>query len=176
MSTTGGHITPLRPGMGEASADGDEAAGPMVPLARLDYAGALVVVEGVDGSGKSTQIQLLRQHLQEQGADVLFTEWNSSTLTHEAIRAGKKRLWLGPQSFALLHAADFAHRFERQILPALSAGRIVPEYGLRVVDANRPVAPQHDEVRELVAPILRRHLELKNRRRGLPRWEVARAS
>jgi hypothetical protein len=48
---------------------------------------------------------------------------------------------------------------------------------MRVVDATRPVAPQHDEVKQLVAPILRRHLELKQRRLALaPRWEVARAS
>ena len=59
-----------------------------IPLQRFDYPGSLIVVEGVDGSGKSTQLQLLREWLVESGADVLFTEWNSSSLTAKAVRRG----------------------------------------------------------------------------------------
>jgi len=253
-----------------AARHGEEAGGPATPLARLDYTGALIVVEGIDGSGKSTQIQMLRDYLQRQGADVVFTEWNSSTLTRAAVRRGKRRRWLGPLSFLLLHATDFAHRFENVILPALRSGKIVladryvftafardaarganraslrssysfavqpdlalyfrvpldvalrrvlsgegrdglkyyeagldlglsadpeesyalfqrrvvdeyermvPEFDLRVIDADRAVEPQHLDVRELVTPILRRHLDLKQRTARLrPQWEVIRAS
>src|SRR3954454_22309914 len=74
-------------------------------LPRLDYAGSLIIVEGVDGSGKSTQLAMLRKLLEDNGADVLFTEWNSSSLTQKAVRRGKRRLWLGHLSFVLLHAA-----------------------------------------------------------------------
>jgi dTMP kinase len=98
---------------------------PTIPLQQLGLPGSLIVVEGVDGSGKSTQLQLLREWLIEQGADVLFTEWNSSSLTAKAIRRGKRRLWLGHASFILLHATDFTHRYENIILPALRAGKLV---------------------------------------------------
>ena len=77
-----------------------------IPLQRFEYPGSLIVVEGVDGSGKSTQLQLLKDHLIEQGADVLFTEWNSSSLTAKAVRRGKRRLWLGHLSFVLLHVPE----------------------------------------------------------------------
>jgi dTMP kinase len=96
-----------------------------IPLQRGEYPGSLIVVEGVDGSGKSTQLQLLREWLIEQGADVLFTEWNSSSLTAKAVRRGKRRLWLGHLSFVLLHVADFTHRYENIILPALREGKLV---------------------------------------------------
>src|SRR5580765_4549013 len=96
-----------------------------IPLQRFDYPGSLIVVEGVDGSGKSTQLQLLREWLVESGADVLFTEWNSSSLTAKAVRRGKRRLWLGHLSFVLLHVTDFTHRYENIILPALRQGKLV---------------------------------------------------
>ena len=59
------------------------------------------------------------------GADVLFTEWNSSSLTAKAVRRGKRRLWLGHLSFVLLHVTDFTHRYENIILPALREGKLV---------------------------------------------------
>ena len=61
----------------------------------------------------------------ESGADVLFTEWNSSSLTAKAVRRGKRRLWLGHLSFVLLHVTDFTHRYENIILPALREGKLV---------------------------------------------------
>jgi dTMP kinase len=200
--------------------------------------------------------------LVQQGADVLFTEWNSSSLTQKAVRRGKRRVWLGHLSFVLLHATDFTHRYENIILPALRAGklvladryvftafardvarnadrtavrslysfagqpdlplyfrvplevamnrvltgpgreglkyyeagldlglsqdpqdsyrlfqarvvaeydRMVDEYNLTVVDANRNIEPQHEEVKALARPILERHLAMLAGRQVLSR-------
>ncbi len=87
--------------------------------------GCLVVFEGLDGSGKSTQAQLLRKWLSAQGYRVFFTEWNSSELVASIIRRGKKQGLLTPTTFSLLHATDFADRYERHILPPLRAGYVV---------------------------------------------------
>jgi len=88
-------------------------------------AGRLVAVEGLDGSGKSTQIHLLHQWLLGLGCKVSFSEWNSSLLVKEATKKGKKRQLLTPTTFSLIHATDFADRYERQILPMLKAGYVV---------------------------------------------------
>jgi len=90
-----------------------------------DYPGALIVVEGIDGSGKSTQLYLLRRWLEVGGYRTHFTEWNSSPLVKSATRRGKRRRLLTPTTFSLLHAADFADRCERQILPLLHGGYLV---------------------------------------------------
>jgi dTMP kinase len=87
--------------------------------------GRLIAVEGLDGSGKSTQIHLLHQWLRGLGCKVFFSEWNSSVLVKEATKKGKKRQLLTPTTFSLIHATDFADRYERQILPMLKAGYIV---------------------------------------------------
>jgi dTMP kinase len=87
--------------------------------------GKLFVVEGIDGSGKSTQLDLLRKWLIGQGYCVAFSEWNSSPIVQNTTRRGKKKMLLSPLSFSLIHAADLADRMERQILPALKAGAIV---------------------------------------------------
>ncbi|MEA3190687.1 MAG: dTMP kinase [Thermoplasmata archaeon] len=87
--------------------------------------GFLVAVEGVDGSGKSTQIRLLHTWLQSLGCKVHFSEWNSSDLVKDATKRGKKGQLLTPTTFSLIHATDFADRYERQILPRLQAGWIV---------------------------------------------------
>ena len=91
----------------------------------LKYPGKLIAVEGLDGSGKSTQVYLLKRWMEMQKLKVFFTEWNSSTLVKEATRKGKKRQLLTPTTFSLIHATDFADRFERQVLPLLRAGYIV---------------------------------------------------
>jgi dTMP kinase len=88
-------------------------------------AGKLFIVEGIDGSGKSTQLDLLRKWLIGQGYLVAFSEWNSSPLVKSTTKQGKKKRELTPTSFSLIHAADLADRMERQILPALKAGAIV---------------------------------------------------
>lgn len=87
--------------------------------------GRLIAVEGLDGSGKSTQIHLLHQWLEGLGCKVFFTEWNSSELVKESTRKGKKRQLLTPTTFSLIHATDFADRYDRQILPMLKGGYIV---------------------------------------------------
>lgn len=87
--------------------------------------GKLIAVEGLDGSGKSTQIYLVKRWLELEGYKVFFTEWNSSQLVKQATKKGKKRRLLTPTTFALIHCTDFADRYEREILPLLSAGHIV---------------------------------------------------
>ncbi len=89
------------------------------------YPGKLIIVEGIDGSGKSTQVSLLKKWLDSQGYSVFFTEWNSSALVRETTREGKKKNILTPTTFSLLHAADFADRLNYQIIPPLKAGMIV---------------------------------------------------
>jgi dTMP kinase len=98
---------------------------PDVPSPTHGFPGRLFVFEGLDGSGKSTQAALLGKWLQSQGYRVFFTEWNSSELTAATIRRGKKKNLLTPTTFSLLHATDFADRFERKILPPLRAGYLV---------------------------------------------------
>lgn len=87
--------------------------------------GRLIAVEGLDGSGKSTQIYLLKRWLELEGYKVFFTEWNSSDLVRQATRKGKQRHLLTPTTFSLIHATDFADRYERQIMPLLHAGYVV---------------------------------------------------
>ena len=87
--------------------------------------GRLVAVEGLDGSGKSTQIYLLKRWLEMNGFKVFFTEWNSSVVVKKATSKGKKRQLLTPTTFSLIHCTDFADRYERQILPLLKAGYLV---------------------------------------------------
>lgn len=91
----------------------------------LALPGKLFIVEGIDGSGKSTQLDLLRKWLIGQGYCVAFSEWNSSPMVKATTKKGKKKQMLTPSSFSLIHAADLADRLERQILPALKAGAIV---------------------------------------------------
>jgi dTMP kinase len=87
--------------------------------------GFLIAVEGLDGSGKSTQIRLLFHWLYGLRLRVHFTEWNSSALVRGATKRGKKSQLLTPTTFSLVHATDFADRYERQILPMLRGGYIV---------------------------------------------------
>src|SRR5215813_14136355 len=89
------------------------------------YRGKLIVVEGIDGSGKSTQISLLSHWLRSQGYAVAFSEWNSSPLVRQATRRGKKKEMFTPTTFSLIHATDFADRMESYILPLVKAGGIV---------------------------------------------------
>jgi dTMP kinase len=89
------------------------------------FKGRLVVVEGIDGSGKSTQIDLLTKWLRKQGRLVYFSEWNSSELVKSTTRLGKTEKMFTPTSFSLLQSTDFAHRWENKILPMLKAGVIV---------------------------------------------------
>ena len=89
------------------------------------YRGKLIVVEGIDGSGKSTQLSLLSHWLRSQGFAVAFSEWNSSPLVRETTRRGKKKEMFTPTTFSLIHCTDFADRMESYILPLVKAGAIV---------------------------------------------------
>ena len=90
-----------------------------------EYPGKLFVVEGIDGSGKTTQLALLAKWLSAAGHPVFVTEWNSSALVKAATKAGKKKNALTPMTFSLLHATDFADRLLYKIIPPLKAGMIV---------------------------------------------------
>ena len=98
---------------------------PMISYGQHRFPGKLFVVEGTDGSGKSTQLALLYQWLRSEGYPVFFSEWNSSPLVKATTRRAKKRRLFTPATFSLLHATDFADRTERDIIPPLKAGAIV---------------------------------------------------
>src|SRR5215471_10895296 len=89
------------------------------------HKGKLIVVEGIDGSGKSTQISLLSHWLRSQGYAVVFSEWNSSPLVREATRRGKRKEMFTATTFSLIHATDFADRMESYIVPLVKSGAIV---------------------------------------------------
>jgi dTMP kinase len=97
----------------------------MKTFSELGFPGRLIAVEGLDGSGKSTQIYLLKRWLELEGVKVFFSEWNSSALVKSATSKGKKRELLTPMTFSLIHATDFADRYERQLVPLLRAGYLV---------------------------------------------------
>jgi dTMP kinase len=89
------------------------------------YRGKLIIVEGIDGSGKSTQLSLLSQWIRSLGVAVAFSEWNSSPLVRQATRRAKKKQMFTPTTFSLIHSTDFADRLERYIIPMLKAGAVV---------------------------------------------------
>jgi dTMP kinase len=97
----------------------------MADLKKHTGPGRLIAVEGLDGSGKSTQVYLLKRWLELEGYKVFFTEWNSSLLVKKATKKGKKAQLLTATTFSLIHCTDFADRYERQIWPLLCAGYIV---------------------------------------------------
>lgn len=97
----------------------------MKTFAECGFPGRLIAVEGIDGSGKSTQIYLLKRWLETQALKVFFSEWNSSELVKSATTKGKKQELLTPTTFSLIHATDFADRYERQLVPLLRAGYLV---------------------------------------------------
>ena len=90
-----------------------------------EFPGTLIIVEGIDGSGKSTQIDLLQKWLRSRNLVTVYTEWNSSPIVKRTTKQAKNKELLTPMSFSLIHAADFASRVHAQILPALRAGAIV---------------------------------------------------
>ena len=89
------------------------------------YPGILICVEGIDGSGKSTQMDLLYSWLKNKNIDVISTQWNSSDLISSTTKKAKKKNLLSGRTFSLLHAVDFADRLEKSIKPALKAGFVV---------------------------------------------------
>ena len=90
-----------------------------------NYKGLLVVVEGTDGSGKSTQINLLRRWIEDKSYGCMVSEWKTSRLIANVIDDAKDRNLLNATTFSLLYAADFADRLENTIIPALDSGFVV---------------------------------------------------
>ena len=100
-------------------------AGGMKMYGKHRLPGRLIIVEGIDGSGKSTQLMLLKKWLESEGYVVYSSEWNSSALVHNVTKRGKKKKMLTPITFSLIHATDFADRTEHHIIPPLKAGAVV---------------------------------------------------
>jgi dTMP kinase len=89
------------------------------------YPGKLIAIEGTDGVGRSTQIQLLREWLEIRGYGVIETGWTRSELMQPTIELAKSSNTLNKLTFVLLYATDFADRLEKEIIPALKAGFVV---------------------------------------------------
>lgn len=122
-----------------------------------DLPGRLFVVEGIDGSGKSTQLTLLAQWLRQSGYHVVFSEWNSSPIVKATTSRGKRRKLLTPLTFSLIHATDFTERVDRELLPALKAGAVVLAdryvYTAFARDVTRGIDPQWVQSLYRFAPV-----------------------
>jgi dTMP kinase len=118
--------------------------------------GLLVAFEGPDGAGKSTQRKLFKTWLKAEGYDVVTTKWNSSALIKPIIKSRKDIRVLSPIEFSLLHAADFRHRVERVVLPALWEGKLVIADRFLFTGLARDVARglDFDQVLKLYQPLL----------------------
>jgi dTMP kinase len=100
--------------------------GVVLPEMKLDnLPGKLIVIEGTDGVGRSTQIQLLRPWLEQQGRAVVDTGMTRSKLAGRGIKQAKQGHTLGRVTLNLFYATDFADRLENEIVPALRAGFVV---------------------------------------------------
>ncbi len=103
-----------------------ETYGVLLPGMKLDgLTGKLIVIEGTDGVGRSTQINLLRPWLEQQGRAVLDTGITRSALAGKGIKQAKEGHTLGKITLSLFYATDFTDRLENQIVPALRAGFVV---------------------------------------------------
>ena len=103
-----------------------ETYGAVLPeMSLTDLTGSLIVVEGTDGVGRSTQIDLLKPWLEQQGRAVLDTGITRSELAGKGIKQAKEGHTLGRITLTLFYATDFADRLENEIVPALRAGFVV---------------------------------------------------
>ncbi|MCD1293618.1 dTMP kinase [Methanocella sp. CWC-04] len=98
---------------------------PYLKLNKKHLSGKLIVIEGADCSGRSTQIALLKEYLEASGHGVLDTGLRRSGLVGEAIEEAKGGNTLGKTTLSLMYATDFADQLENKIIPALKAGFIV---------------------------------------------------
>ncbi len=90
-----------------------------------NFPGKLIVIEGTDGVGRYTQVEMLANWLAIEGYGVARSEWKSSGLIARAIEKAKDKNALNTVTFSLLYATDLADRLNNAILPALKAGLIV---------------------------------------------------
>jgi dTMP kinase len=97
-----------------------------IPKVSLDaLAGRLIVVEGADGSGRSTQIAMLTEWLEGGGHATVQVGLKRSTLVSEELAKAQEGNILSRTTLSLFYATDFADQLENIILPALKAGFIV---------------------------------------------------
>ena len=89
------------------------------------YDGLLVVIEGTDGSGKSTQVNLLSKYIIDRCYGCTVSEWKTSRLISGIINEAKEKNMLNTTTYSLLYAADYTDRLENEIIPALKAGFVV---------------------------------------------------
>jgi len=127
-----------------------------------EYPGLLIVAEGIDGSGKSTQLELMHSWLAQEGYDVYFTEWNSSKLIKSTTSRGKRKQILTPTTFSLIHCTDFSDRLDRTIVAPLEAGMIVlaDRYVYTAFSRDVVRGVSRDWVRDLYSFALRPDLAL----------------
>src|SRR6202045_5442778 len=103
-----------------------ETYGAVLPQESLDdLVGKLIVIEGTDGVGRSTQIRLLKEWLEQQGHAVLDTGLTRSGLVGKGIKRAKEGHTLGRITLTLFYGTDFSDRLEHEIVPALRAGFVV---------------------------------------------------
>lgn len=98
---------------------------PMPTMPRTDLPGKLIVLEGTDGVGRSTQINMLRQWLESSGVAVYDTGLSRSNLAGRDLQRAKEGHTLDPTTQALFYATDFADRLENEMIPALRSGSVV---------------------------------------------------
>jgi dTMP kinase len=98
---------------------------PLVTIGEQELLGKLIVIEGPDSVGRSTQVARLRTWLEHQGHAVLDTGMARGALAGKGISRAKKGNTLGPLTMTLFYATDFADRLENEIIPALRAGFVV---------------------------------------------------
>src|SRR5512139_2468161 len=98
---------------------------PLAGVDTSDLQGKLIVIEGPDAVGRTTQITMLRQWLEQEGHAVLDTGMARSALAGRGIQQAKKGNTLGPITMTLFYVTDFADRLENEIIPALRAGFVV---------------------------------------------------
>jgi dTMP kinase len=94
-------------------------------LGELDVKGRLIVIEGPDASGRSTQITMLTEKLEAEGHAVVNTGLKRSELISQGIINAKRSLGTGKRTLSLFYAADFADQLENKIIPSLRSGYIV---------------------------------------------------
>jgi dTMP kinase len=118
--------------------------------------GLLIAFEGADGSGKTTQRKLLRRWLQSRGQVVVSTRWASSPLVKPLLHVRKKIRSLSSLEYSLLHAIDFRHRVETEVLPALWAGQTVlaDRYLFTALARDAARAIELDWLLQAYAPLL----------------------
>lgn len=133
----------------------------------MDAKGRLIVIEGPDYSGRSTQIAVLTEHLEANGHAVLNTGLKRSELISQGIIEAKRNLGIGKRTLSLFYAADFADQLENKIIPALQAGYVVLAdrytYTLMARDAVRGMSRKwcHDVFGFAVVPDLVFYMDVR---------------